>query len=110
MGHDKFSRVLIALDGSERSMKVKEYGIKIARKSDCSQVIALHVIHSQIKYLYSSNVATLVTSGTIVTIVDTAKQEAQKWITKDNGYSKIHALSIIHSKQQQTNQSILGLM
>ena len=82
MGHDKFSRVLIALDGSEPSMKGIEYGITIARKSNSSEIIALHVIHSQIKYLYSSNVATLVTSGTIDTIVDTAKQEAQKWITK----------------------------
>ena len=82
MGHDKFSKVLIALDGSERSMMVTEYGITIARKSDSSEVIALHVIHSQIKYLYSSNVATLVTSSTINTIVDAAKQEAQKWLTK----------------------------
>ncbi len=82
MGHDKFSRVLIALDGSEPSMKGIEYGITIARKSNSSEIIALHVIHSQIKYLYSSTVATLVTSGTIDTIVDTAKQEAQKWITK----------------------------
>jgi hypothetical protein len=78
MGHDKFSKVLIALDGSERSMKVTEYCITIARKSDSSEVIALHVIHSQIKYLYSSTVATLVTSGAIDTIVDSTKQEAQK--------------------------------
>src|SRR5947209_10397311 len=82
MGHDKFSRVLIALDGSEPSMKGIEKGITIARKSNSSEIIALHVIHSQIKYLYSSTVATLVTSGTIDTLVDTAKQEAQKWITK----------------------------
>jgi nucleotide-binding universal stress UspA family protein len=82
MGHDKFSKVLIALDGSERSMKVTEYGITIARKSDSSEVIALHVIHSNIKYLYSSTVAKLVTSGTIDAIVDSTKQEAQKWITK----------------------------
>jgi nucleotide-binding universal stress UspA family protein len=82
MGKDRFSRILIALDGSEPSMKATEYGIEMAKKSNNSQLIALHVIHSQIKYLYSSNVATLVTSSTIDTIVDTAKQEAQKWLTK----------------------------
>jgi nucleotide-binding universal stress UspA family protein len=32
------------------------------------------------KYLYSSTVATLVTSSTIYTIVDSAKQNAQKWL------------------------------
>ena len=82
MGKDRFSRILIALDSSEPSMKATEYGIEMAKKSNNSQLIALHVIHSQIKYLYSSNVATLVTSNTIDTIVDTAKQEAQKWLTK----------------------------
>jgi nucleotide-binding universal stress UspA family protein len=82
MGKDRFSRILIALDGSEPSMEATEYGIEMAKKSNNSQLIALHVIHSQIKYLYSSNVATLVTSSTIDTIVDTAKQEAQKWLTK----------------------------
>lgn len=82
MGKDRFSRILIALDGSEPSIKATEYGIEIAKKSNNSQLIALHVIHSQIKYLYSSNVATLVTSSTIDTIVDSAKQEAQKWLTK----------------------------
>ena len=82
MGQDRFSRILIALDGSEPSIKATEYGIEMAKKSSNSQLIALHVIHSQIKYLYSSNVATLVTSHTIDTIVDAAKQEAQKWLTK----------------------------
>jgi len=82
MGQDRFSRILIALDGSEPSIKATEYGIEMAKKSGNSQLIALHVIHSQIKYLYSSNVATLVTSSTIDTIVDAAKQEAQKWLTK----------------------------
>lgn len=76
MGKDGLSRILIALDGSEPSMKATEYGIEMAKKSDNSQLIALHVIHSQIK------VATLVTSKTIDTIVDTAKKEAQKWLTK----------------------------
>jgi nucleotide-binding universal stress UspA family protein len=32
------------------------------------------------KYLYSSTIATLVTSSTIDTIVDSAKQKAQKWL------------------------------
>jgi len=82
MGQDRFSRILIALDGSEPSIKATEYGIEMAKKSGNSQLIALHVIHSQIKYLYSSNVAALVTSSTIDTIVDAAKQEAQKWLTK----------------------------
>jgi nucleotide-binding universal stress UspA family protein len=69
--------VLLALDGSKSSLKTAAYGM--ARNGDSSHVIALHVIHSQIKYLYSSRVATLVTPQTIDAIVDSAKQEAQEW-------------------------------
>jgi hypothetical protein len=43
------------MDGSELSMKVADYAIAIAKKGeDNTQIIALHVIHSQIKYLYSA--------------------------------------------------------
>ena len=76
----EFSRILLPIDGSESSMKATEYGIAMAKKSDGFQIIVLHVIHSQMKYLYSSTVATLVTSSTIDTIVDSAKQKAQKWL------------------------------
>ena len=33
MGQDRFSRILIALDGSEPSIKATEYGIEMAKKA-----------------------------------------------------------------------------
>jgi nucleotide-binding universal stress UspA family protein len=43
----KFSKILIAVDGSEASMDAADYAIEIARKYD-SELIALHVILSDI--------------------------------------------------------------
>jgi nucleotide-binding universal stress UspA family protein len=75
-------KILVPIDGSGSSMKAADYGVTLAKNGDSSKVVALHVIHSQIKYLYSSTVATLVTPTTIGTIIDRAKQEAQNWLTK----------------------------
>jgi nucleotide-binding universal stress UspA family protein len=75
-------KILVPIDGSGSPMKAADYGVILAKNGDSSQVVALHVIHSQIKYLYSSTVATLVTPNTIGTIIDRVKQEAQNWLTK----------------------------
>ena len=43
------------MDGSELSMKAADYAIAIAkREDDNAEIITLHVIHSEIKYLYSN--------------------------------------------------------
>jgi nucleotide-binding universal stress UspA family protein len=90
----KFSKILVPVDGSESSMKAADYGLALAKNGGSSEVIVLHVIHSQIKYLYSSTVATLVTSNTIDTIIDRAKQEAQKWLTKVEGNANKNAVKL----------------
>ncbi|MDQ6667193.1 MAG: universal stress protein [Thermoproteota archaeon] len=75
----KLSRLLVAMDGSELSMKVADYAITIAKKGeDNTQITALHVIHSQIKYLYSA----LITPSIRETIIEGAKQEAQEWLSQ----------------------------
>ena len=43
----KFTKILVAIDGSEASMDAADYAIEIARKYD-SQLIALYVILSDI--------------------------------------------------------------
>jgi nucleotide-binding universal stress UspA family protein len=73
------SKNLVAMDGSELSMKAADYAIAIAkRRGDNTQIIALHVIHSEIKYLYSASIAPSIRE----TVVEDAKQEAQKWLSK----------------------------
>jgi len=76
--HSRFSRVVLALDGSKSSLKTAAYGIALARNEDSSHVIALHVIHSQIKYLYSA----LITPSIRETIIEGAIQEAQAWLSQ----------------------------
>lgn len=73
------SKNLVAMDGSELSMKAADYAIAIAkREDDNAEIIALHVIHSEIKYLYS----TLIASSIRETVIEAAKQKAQKWLSK----------------------------
>ena len=72
----KFSKVLVALDGSQPSIKAAGLGIVIAKRSNNPQVTAIHVIHSSIP------IATLVTPSTIDTMVNRAKQEAEKWLNE----------------------------
>jgi nucleotide-binding universal stress UspA family protein len=43
----KFSKILVAIDGSEESMDAAEYAIIVARKFS-SELIALHVILSDV--------------------------------------------------------------
>jgi nucleotide-binding universal stress UspA family protein len=75
--NSQISRILIPIDGSESSMKAADYAIAIARKTggiDGAELIALNVIHSEIKYVYMQN--------SVDGIIEDAKREAQKWFDK----------------------------
>ncbi len=54
----KFSKVLVAVDGSEYSMNAAEYAISITKEYG-SQLIALHVITSDVRtdcvYIFTSD-------------------------------------------------------
>ena len=54
----KFSKVLVAVDGSEYSMNAAEYAISITKEYG-SQLIALHVITSDVStdcvYIFTSD-------------------------------------------------------
>ena len=77
----KFSNILIAVDGSETSMNAAGFGIRMAKK-DNAQLIALHVVLSQLGYTYSSSLLSLITPSTIKEILERSKQEAQQWFDK----------------------------
>ena len=80
----QFSRILLAIDGSESSIKAAEYAIGIARKKAESNIelIALHVIHSEIKHAYSTYYGGSVDQSSIEGIIEHAKREAQTWFDK----------------------------
>src|SRR5919197_3862151 len=82
----KFSKILIAVDGSEASMDAADYAIEIARKYD-SELIALYVILSDITILGPN------LPPHIIEIRQQAQQHLDKIKQKlsDQGYAdKIH--------------------
>lgn len=70
---------------TEPSMDAAYYAVAIAKKEDTSELIALHVVFSQIGYAYSSSGAFgnhLVTPGSIKKILESPKNEAKQWFDK----------------------------
>lgn len=66
-----------AMDGSDPSMKAADYAIALAGtavENGSTELIALHVIHSEIKYVYMQN--------SVEGVIEDAKKEAQKWFDK----------------------------
>jgi nucleotide-binding universal stress UspA family protein len=74
----RFEKMLVCVDGSESSMKAADYAVMLAKQNG-AQVIALHVIVSQLGYAYSTGTFGLVTPNTINDMLEKSKQEAQRW-------------------------------
>lgn len=70
-GKEKFSKILVAIDGSEASMDAADYAIQMAREYN-SELIALHVILSDLT-IFSPNPPRH---------INELKQEAQKYLDK----------------------------
>src|SRR5437879_8542932 len=70
-GKEKFSKILVAIDGSEASMDAADYAIQMAREYN-SELIALHVILSDLT-IFGPNPPRQ---------INELKQEAQKYLDK----------------------------
>lgn len=74
----KLHKILVAIDGSDYSMRAADYAISIALKND-AQLIALYVLYSQLGYAYSPHVLGLVAPTTMKAIIDGAREQANEW-------------------------------
>jgi nucleotide-binding universal stress UspA family protein len=74
-----FSKILVAIDGSENSLKAAVYAIDIAKK-DNSQLIALTVLDISTPRRVSSSFITAPTYGLIE--LEDKRKEAQQWLDK----------------------------
>ena len=74
----KFSKILVAVDGSESSMDAADFAISIAKKEGNVSLIALHVIQST----YWNNPLGLVTPTSIEESLERYKQKFQPWFDK----------------------------
>jgi nucleotide-binding universal stress UspA family protein len=75
----KFSKILIALDGSQPSIDAADYAIEIA-KNDNSQLIALTVLNTATPRRLSSSFIAAPTYG--LKELEEEKTKAQQWLDK----------------------------
>jgi nucleotide-binding universal stress UspA family protein len=72
-----FSKIVVGIDGSEESMRAAEHTISVAKLYN-AELIAVHVLTSDIGYIYSSP-GVESPPLTIKEIVLLAEDEAKKW-------------------------------
>ena len=77
----KFSKILVAIDGSEPSMDAADYAILMAKRYN-SDLVALHVLPKRIKYEYDIRIDSDVPSSIATTspreIVELPRQDLQE--------------------------------
>ena len=77
-----FSKIVVAIDGSEPSIDAAENAITMAKRYD-ADLIALHVIPRGIRYEYSEDDRSPDISTTpLMGIVEPHQQEAEEWFNK----------------------------
>ena len=81
----KFSKILLAVDGSEESMAAAHYAVEIARKYD-AELIAIHVISAKLLGFENTPQPNLfglpATPSSLNNVLETSKQEAEHWLDK----------------------------
>ena len=75
---ERFSKILVCVDGSESSMKAAQYAVMICKEYD-AEVIVLNVIVSQLGYAYSSGAFGPSSPSAINELLEKSKQEVQVW-------------------------------
>jgi nucleotide-binding universal stress UspA family protein len=87
-------------------MKAADYAIAIARKkgeNNNAELLALHVIHSEIKHVYSTYYGGSVNQISFEGIIEDAKRQAQAWFDKvqeeaDENNVKLRREIIVNSR------------
>jgi nucleotide-binding universal stress UspA family protein len=81
----KFSKILVAVDGSEESMDAADYATEIARKYN-AELIAIHVISAKLlgfEYTPQPMLFGLpATPSSVNYIVEMSKREAEGWLDR----------------------------
>jgi nucleotide-binding universal stress UspA family protein len=77
----EFSKILIAIDGSEQSMDAVDYVFDIAQKDD-TELYALYVVSSPTLYHISSEMPDDQIPEEVRKIMQNAKQQSQPWFNK----------------------------
>src|SRR5687768_17931347 len=92
VSHDRFSKILVPIDGSEPSFHAAQVASTIANRFN-SEIIFLYVVVSPSKYEYA-NLTGLVTPKQIDMIIQNAKEEAKDWFKRIEDMVKEENLNI----------------
>jgi len=85
-----FSKILVAIDGSEKSMDAADFAISIATMHN-SELILIHVIPQEVKFGHASGIFGVVPPK----LKEKVEQEAKRWFDKIRGkLDKSDAISI----------------
>ncbi len=71
-------KVLVAIDGSEASMRAADFALSIAVKSE-AELTLLYVFYSQLAYAYTSYLSKVDDSSSIDAILHSAEDKANQW-------------------------------
>ena len=95
-----FSKILVAIDGSEKSMDAADFAISIATMHN-SELILIHVIPPEVKFGHASGIFGVVPPK----LKEKVEQEAKRWFDKIRG--KLDAISI-STKIIATEKSVVA--
>jgi nucleotide-binding universal stress UspA family protein len=106
---ERFSKILVAIDGSGPSMDAVDYAIAIAQRDD-AELTALYVVSSPTRDDYTSDMPEDQIPETVKNISHTAKKESQPWFNEIT--EKVRAtVKVVTLKEdtKKTNSSIIQL-
>jgi nucleotide-binding universal stress UspA family protein len=92
----KLSRVLVAIDGSNESMRAAEYALSIAVNNE-AELILLHVFYSQLAYAYTLYLSKVQDSSSFDAILRSAEEQANRWF------------NVIKNKLEEGNGQRIGI-
>jgi nucleotide-binding universal stress UspA family protein len=76
-----FSKIVVAIDGSEQSLDAASYAISLAEVYH-SELVALYVVSDNIQNDYDSDMQVEKIPESVMTIMDAAKKESDPWFSR----------------------------
>jgi nucleotide-binding universal stress UspA family protein len=106
---EKFSKILVAIDGSRPSMDAVDYAITIAQRNE-AELTALYVVSSPTTFDYTSDTPEDEIPEIVKDTVHYAKKESQPWFNEITEKVRARAAAVMLKEDtKKTTSSIIQL-
>jgi nucleotide-binding universal stress UspA family protein len=106
---EKFSKILVAIDGSQPSMDAADYAIAIAQRNE-AELTALYVVSSPTTFDYASDTPEDQIPEIAKDIVHYAKKESQPWFNEITEKVKARAAAVrLKEDTRKTTNDVIHL-